>query len=207
MDSSLASRAAISKAAWRSLLATGQRRGPNFDSAPIGALAALTLCFVLLAGCSSVPKVVTPSPEPRASTHPPLLRYALSLQGVPYRWGGTSPVKGFDCSGFVQHVFRRYGVGLPRRARDMAAFVPKIPRSARIPGDLLFFNTTREPFSHVGIYLGRDAFVHASSSRTGYVMVSDLRKPYWRQRLRAVGRPRSSRSSRSALDDPESRQQ
>jgi cell wall-associated NlpC family hydrolase len=122
-----------------------------------------------------------------------LIPYALALQGTPYRWGGNTPAEGFDCSGFVRYVYGRYGVPLPRRAVEQAAWVPKVPLQARRAGDLLFFDTGTHPVSHVGIYIGRDEFVHASSSRTGQVMVTDLRKPYWWAHLVAVGRPLTPR--------------
>jgi cell wall-associated NlpC family hydrolase len=120
---------------------------------------------------------------------PPVVPYALSLQGTPYRWGGNTPAEGFDCSGFVRYVFGRYGVRLPRRAVEQAAWVPKVSFGARRPGDLVFFDTGTHPVSHVGIYIGRDEFVHASSAKAGQVIVSDLNKRYWREHLVAVGRP------------------
>lgn len=163
---------------------------------------ALVACMLLLGGCSSAPKTVAPArPPPRISTQPPLLRYALSLQGVPYVWGGSSPVHGFDCSGYVQHVFRRYGVDLPRRSHDIALSIPKVPKSARRPGDLIFFQTTAEPYSHVGIYLGNDSFVHASRGHGKGVQISHLHSPFWHRHWQAVGRPRSHRPSRSGYND------
>jgi len=165
-------------------------------STRFGRAGVTVITLITLAGCSSVPKV-TPRPVARAhaSAPSPVIGYALSLQGSPYRWGGTSPVRGFDCSGFVRHVFGRYGIGLPRTAQDMAQFVPKIPMRGRRPGDLLFFYTGGRPVSHVGIYLGREDFIHASSGRAR-VMISNLRQPYWWQRLVAIGRaPMASRAN------------
>lgn len=168
------------------------------------AFSLLALGLALLAGCSSAPKVVTPPRHSaRVSTPPPLLRDALRLQGVPYVWGGTSPVRGFDCSGYVQYVFRRHGVELPRTARQMAASMPKVPKASRLPGDLVFFQTTRQPYSHVGIYLGNDSFVHASKGRGKGVQVSNLRARFWRRHWQAVGRPRSPRSMRPVYAESE----
>lgn len=110
--------------------------------------------------------------------------YAVGLVGSPYRLGGTSPETGLDCSGFVGHVFRQIaGLTLPRDARAMSEATQPLETSELRPGDLVFFNTLNRAFSHVGIYLGEQRFVHASSSRTGRVMVSSLDDSYWRQRF------------------------
>jgi cell wall-associated NlpC family hydrolase len=130
------------------------------------------------------------------------LDYALSLTGTRYRYGGTSPREGFDCSGFVRHVFGHFGVELPRSAREMAAALPKVDTEDRQPGDLVFFNTNGKPFSHVGIYLGNGKFVHATSSRTNLVMVSELNEPYWTKRLNGVRRPPAEVLAVSLLSDP-----
>jgi cell wall-associated NlpC family hydrolase len=120
-----------------------------------------------------------------ADTHPadiPL--YAASLVGSPYRLGGTSPETGLDCSGFVGHVFRQAaGILLPRDSHAISQTTRPLARSELQPGDLVFFNTLNRAFSHVGIYLGNDRFVHATSSRTGSVKVSNLGEPYWRERF------------------------
>lgn len=110
--------------------------------------------------------------------------YAVSLVGSPYRLGGASPETGLDCSGLVGHVFRQVaGIALPRDSRALSeAGAPLAPDELQ-PGDLVFFNTANRAFSHVGIYLGDDRFVHASSSRTGVVMVSNLSERYWRTRF------------------------
>src|SRR5512139_887231 len=110
--------------------------------------------------------------------------YAISLIGSPYRLGGTSPETGVDCSGFVGHVFRQAaGVVLPRDSRAISEAAQPLAQDELRPGDLVFFNTLHRAFSHVGIYLGDDRFVHASSSRTGSVMVSNLNDRYWRKRF------------------------
>src|SRR5690606_7991364 len=91
--------------------------------------------------------------------------YAVSLVGSPYRLGGTSPETGLDCSGFVGHVFRQAaGVELPRDSRAISRAAQPVARTELQPGDLVFFNTLNRAFSHVGIYLGDDRFVHAASS-------------------------------------------
>ncbi len=106
-----------------------------------------------------------------------LTRSALRFLGVPYVFGGTTSA-GFDCSGYVQHVFAMIGIHLPRTA-DAQYYAGARVRHLR-PGDLVFFQTYEPGPSHVGIYLGHGRFVDASSSRG--VMVSSLSDPYWANR-------------------------
>jgi NlpC/P60 family protein len=98
--------------------------------------------------------------------------------GIPYRYGGTSPVTGFDCSGFVQYVFARNNVGLPRTSRQQARVGTPMPRDWRklAPGDLVLFAERGEPISHVAIYAGHHRIIHASSSG-GSVRYDDLTTP------------------------------
>lgn len=141
----------------------------------------LSLVIVLFSGCANVPEL-----KPTAQ---PVLEYALSLQGIPYHYGKDSPAQGFDCSGFVKHVYEQHGVFLPRTVREMARSLPQIPKNDLHSGDLVFFNTNGRPFSHVGIYVDNDNFVHAPSRRTGKVLVSSLKNPYWRRRFIGARRP------------------
>jgi cell wall-associated NlpC family hydrolase len=121
--------------------------------------------------------------ESVAATAKPLLK-ALSLIGTPYKFGGNNPQKGLDCSGFVTHVYKESAnISLPRSASEMSRQGEKVARSDLKPGDLVFFNTRRKPNSHVGIYVGKDEFVHASSSRTKEVMVSRMGEKYWEKRF------------------------
>lgn len=111
-----------------------------------------------------------------------LVDRSLNFLGVPYRFGGTSPLTGFDCSGFVGKVFAdALGFGMPRTAAEMAQMGEQVNRAELKPGDLVFFNTMRRAFSHVGIYLGNNQFVHAPSSG-GVVRVEDMRINYWAAR-------------------------
>ncbi len=108
---------------------------------------------------------------------------ALSHLGIRYRWGGESRETGLDCSGLVRNVFRNaIGLDLPRTAAEMAAVGDRIKRSELQPGDLVFFNTMRRTFSHVGIYLGEGKFVHAPSSG-GKVRVESMHVSYWSKRF------------------------
>jgi len=114
-----------------------------------------------------------------------LLRTAHGLQGVPYYFGGSSP-RGFDCSGFVQYVFRAAGIVLPRAADSQYYSSSRISLSQLRAGDLVFFTTYDYGASHVGIYIGNSQFIHASSSRG--VMVSSLHDSYWGPRYYGAGR-------------------
>ena len=108
-----------------------------------------------------------------------LLRRAFALLGTPYRWGGTSPERGFDCSGLVGYVYRTaLGIDLPRISRDQARAGERVvDRAAMAAGDLVFFGR-RGRVDHVGIYIGEGKFVHAPS-RGKDVMVSSLDERYW----------------------------
>lgn len=113
---------------------------------------------------------------------------AMDLLGIRYRRGGSSPEAGFDCSGFVSHVFREgIGLVLPRSSREMSKSGEAISRDELRPGDLVFFNTMRNAFSHVGIYLGDNQFVHAPRSG-GRVRIEDLRAAYWVKRFNGARR-------------------
>ena len=109
---------------------------------------------------------------------------ALHFLGVPYKWGGSSQDEGFDCSGFTRHVFEiSLGRTLPRRSDEQAhqAGLVEVDRSELKPGDLVFFNTLRRAFSHVGIYIGDGRFIHSPRKGT-QVRVEDMRLDYWKRR-------------------------
>ncbi|PLC07389.1 hydrolase Nlp/P60 [Variovorax sp. RO1] len=108
---------------------------------------------------------------------------AIGFLGVPYRRGGNTAESGFDCSGFVRAMYNQtVGHVLPRRAEEQAAATEKIDRSQLKPGDLVFFNTMRRTFSHVGIYVGEGKFIH--SPRSGaQVRVEDMNGSYWQRRF------------------------
>ncbi|PKO94287.1 MAG: glycoside hydrolase [Betaproteobacteria bacterium HGW-Betaproteobacteria-10] len=112
----------------------------------------------------------------------------LKLVGVRYRFGGNDEDSGLDCSGFVRLVFKdSIGTSLPRTAREMSEVGQKIDTSQLQPGDLVFFNTMRRTFSHVGIYLGDNHFLHAP--RTGAeVRVENMDSSYWMKRYNGARR-------------------
>ena len=113
---------------------------------------------------------------------------ALANVGKPYRWGGSDPAEGFDCSGLVAHVYDdALGMKLPRTSRAMSQRGDRVARSELAAGDLVFFNTSRRAFSHVGIYIGRGRFVHAPSSGS-VVRVERLTNRYWASRFNGARR-------------------
>ena len=113
---------------------------------------------------------------------------AIDLLGIPYRRGGTNPEAGFDCSGFVSHVFQEgIGLVLPRSSKELSKTGDSVERTELQPGDLVFFNTMRRAFSHVGIYLGNGQFIHAPRVG-GRVRVEDMSESYWRKRYNGARR-------------------
>jgi len=116
-----------------------------------------------------------------------LVRNAVSWLGVPYRHGGRSADKGFDCSGFVLSVYQKtFNLALPPSALLMSKVGQQIAREELRIGDLIFFNTLRRPFSHVGIYLGENRFIHACSS-ANQVKIDTLDQ-YYTKRLNGFRR-------------------
>ena len=119
-----------------------------------------------------------------------LVLTAMNFLGVPYRRGGSSADEGFDCSGFTRHIFENsIGLVLPRRADDQAhaAGVTPIRRDELKPGDLVFFNTLKRTFSHVGIYIGDGKFIHSPRSGAS-VRIEDMRVAYWQHRFTGARR-------------------
>lgn len=155
----------------------------------------------LLAGCGSLARLPEPPVAPpraaasEAVRHLPatpktaqprdddILFHALSAAGVDYRQGGKSQQAGFDCSGLVAFVYREaYGLTLPHNTQAQSALGESVTSSELQPGDLVFFNTQRKPFSHVGIYIGEGRFIHAP--REGSVVRNEnLRARYWSSRF------------------------
>ena len=126
---------------------------------------------------------------------------AMNFVGVRYRHGGTSADTGFDCSGFTRHVFEMsVGLVLPRRA-DEQALAPGlvvVKREDLKPGDLVFFNTLKRTFSHVGIYIGDNRFIH--SPRTGQqVRTEDMSFAYWAKRFTGARRVDTAATSDKAV--------
>ncbi len=126
------------------------------------------------------PLTLPPPALPKASE---VAVHAMGFMGVPYRWGGQEAETGLDCSGFVRAVYQQIlGVNLPRTSDRQAAVTQTIDIKDLAPGDLVFFNTMRQAFSHVGIYVGEGRFVHAP--RTGErVRLERMAASYWNDRF------------------------
>ncbi|MBU9572750.1 C40 family peptidase [Burkholderia multivorans] len=176
----------------------------------------------LLAACSSVPPqtasrssgmtIKTPRAFPPPANFPKFVDHsvgqeeisiqAMSLVGVPYRWGGNTPASGFDCSGLVRYVMDRAAdVNLPRTTADMSSRGVSIEPDQIAPGDLIFFNTTGRPHSHVGIYVGKLRFVNAPSTG-GTVRLDYLTNPYWAKRFDGIRRVAPPRAKPTPFDAP-----
>jgi hypothetical protein len=131
---------------------------------------------------------------------------AMGFLGVPYRRGGTSADTGFDCSGFVRAMYEQsVGLLLPRRAEQQAAATQNIARDELQPGDLVFFNTMRRAFSHVGIYVGEGKFIHAPKPGAR-VRVESLSMSYWNRRFDGARRVATTSSGSSDSDADQSPQ-
>ena len=123
---------------------------------------------------------------------------AMGLIGVPYQRGGSTVNSGFDCSGFVRSVYQQsIGLLLPRKAEEQASATHHIAKSELKPGDLVFFNTMRRTFSHVGIYVGGGKFVH-SPRPGGEVRVDNMSQSYWLQRFDGARRVLTDASTQAA---------
>jgi cell wall-associated NlpC family hydrolase len=157
----------------------------------IRALAA-ALLTLLLASCSGVP----PAPEGSSTASPArpaasakgneVTLFALALIDTGYRFGGKNPEAGLDCSGMVAYIYgKAVGVKVSGSAADIARKGRPIERGRLRPGDLVFFNTRNAPFSHVGIYIGDDRFVHAPSGN-GRVRIEAMGSSYFAQRFEAA---------------------
>lgn len=121
---------------------------------------------------------------------------AIGLVDVPYRYGGNTPKGGFDCSGLIVYVYNKtVGIKLPRTIQQMSTQGFSIENGPPAPGDLVFFNTTGEKYSHAGIYVGQGRFVHAPSAG-GTVRLDYITSPYWAAKFTEARRITSSVASK-----------
>ncbi|MBV8629239.1 MAG: C40 family peptidase, partial [Paraburkholderia sp.] len=181
------------------------------------------LIVLLLAACSGAPQKISREPASAGSatagawrTTPPgfpnfvdhsigreeISIQAMSLVGIPYRWGGNTPDSGFDCSGLVRYVVARAAsVNLPRTTADMSGRGESVEPDEIAAGDLIFFNTTGRPHSHVGIYVGKLRFVNAPSTG-GTVRLDYLTNPYWAKRFDGIRRVAPPAASPAPFNTP-----
>jgi cell wall-associated NlpC family hydrolase len=145
----------------------------------------LLFLLVLLTACGSSP---ARQDSARTGHMNDLVMYAISLAETPYQYGGSSERSGFDCSGYVGHVYREVlDIRLPRTTKALSAVGAPLSQRELRPGDLVFFNTQRRPFSHVGIYVGERKFVH--SPKTGdRIRVENMELNYWKSRYNGARR-------------------
>jgi cell wall-associated NlpC family hydrolase len=163
-------------------------------------LALLAVAAALLTGCASGPEV-QPATLERAAVSPEsdrghdveltiggaVAELAIGMVGARYRYGGTDPIEGFDCSGLAFYAYTQAGYRIPRTSQEQFRAARKIALHEAGAGDLVFFQD-QEKLSHVGIYLGGGRFIHAGSERTG-VTVTSLGDPYWAPRYYGASRP------------------
>jgi len=153
---------------------------------------------VILGGCASGPERIIALEEPTEQVSAPTILpgdrasdvalQALAYLGTPYQAGGLSPQTGFDCSGLVAYAYRQgAGMALPRNTYALSQIGKPIAAEALKPGDLVFYNTQRREYSHVGIYLGEGRFIHAPSNG-GSVRVESLGANYWARRYNGARR-------------------
>ncbi len=126
---------------------------------------------LVAAGCAHEPSEAAVSPGGQAA------ETALSLVGTPYRYGGED-LKGVDCSGLVYYSFKQAGMEVPRSTTDQKRAAKPVPTRKMRKGDLVFFKQYGRRYSHVGIYIGDDKFVHAPSTGKR-VRTDSLSSPYW----------------------------
>lgn len=142
----------------------------------------------------------SPAPAHRVSSHKPaiskkriskqkqhVISTAKNMLGIQYRYGGSSPKSGFDCSGLVYYSHKNAGITLPRTTSEQLRHSKRIYKSALRPGDLVFFAIDHVTVSHVGIYLGNNQFIHAPSTGKR-VSITSIESHYWRSRFVAGGR-------------------
>lgn len=154
------------------------------------------------AGTAPVRSEPASTSDPASSNRPmdrmsELVVAAMGALGVPYRRGGNTYDSGFDCSGFVRAVVEQtLGLMLPRNAAQQAAATHQIERTELQPGDLVFFNTLRRTYSHVGIYVGDHKFIHSPKPGAA-VRIEDMRVNYWDRRFDGARRVMGQSSARA----------
>ena len=131
-----------------------------------------------------------------------LVSTAIGFLGIPYLLGGNSAESGFDCSGFVRAIYKdAIGLILPRTAAEQAVATQNIDKTQLKPGDLVFFNTLKRSFSHVGIYMGDNKFIHSPRSGSS-VRIEDMRIPYWNVRFDGARRVDTAKSPQTIVNLP-----
>jgi len=151
-------------------------------------LASVALVVLALFGMASCGKKIISGTEPeKPLTSSGIVATAKSQIGTKYKYGGTSPAIGFDCSGFVSWVYSRHGVSLPRITKEQAKIGKSVPKGKMLPGDIVVFTISRSQGMHTGIYAGKGKFIH--SPGTGKLVCEEsIDAPYWSSRFIAARR-------------------
>lgn len=145
----------------------------------------ILLLLAALGACSSSPVRQEQADTDRGTE---LMMYAISLAETPYRYGGNSSGNGFDCSGYVGHVYAHVlDIRLPRTSRQISRIGAPLGRGELRPGDLVFYNTQGQPYSHVGLYLGEGKFIHSPKSGDR-IRVERMELNYWESRYNGARR-------------------
>jgi cell wall-associated NlpC family hydrolase len=148
------------------------------------------IVMLAISACSSTPARHGAHAQVTDAQMNEAVMYALSLADTPYHFGGNSPNSGFDCSGFVDHVYKeKLGIMLPRTSREISHIGSKVGQDQLQTGDLVFFNTLHQSFSHVGIYVGDGKFVHAPKSGSS-IRTELMKDSYWLNRYNGARRIR-----------------
>jgi len=145
----------------------------------------ISTAFLLLSACSSTPQKNYANKSASSPDRSKVVKTALNQVGRPYRYGGNSPSRGFDCSGLVYFSHKSAGINVPRSTKLQLRQLRRVRYSEIKPGDLLFYKINNRP-SHVGIYIGNGKFVHAPSSGKR-VAIDHMDSQYWRKRLYSTG--------------------
>lgn len=154
-----------------------------------GVILSCLLALGGISGCSSRPYAASQTTTKAvvvASEKQHVVKTALEQLNKPYRYGGHTS-QGFDCSGLVYYAYRKNGIRVPRTTREQQRTARPVALTDLTPGDLLFFHGWGKKPSHVGLYIGKGRFVHASTSERA-VTLSDLSTPYWTEHLVGAGR-------------------
>lgn len=150
----------------------------------------LVVVLAVAAGCSSAPERSERGASeaiPQSGTGYALVQEAMRYIGTPYKYGGDTPAKGFDCSGLVFYTHRLHGLSVPRTAAEQSAAARPVDPDELKPGDLVFFRINSRKVDHVGIYAGKGRFIHAPN-KGRVVSFAYLDDPYYRKRLKGAGR-------------------
>lgn len=168
---------------------------------------AATILLPVVTSCATYPGgsvIQSGRPVPSSRTASAVIPTAEHYIGVRYKWGGSSPSTGFDCSGFTQYVFAKHGIRLPRTSRTQAQAGDRIyDYRALKPGDLIMFAEDGRPISHVAIYAGRDRILHSSSSGAGvrYDDLGSRRGTWFRNHMVVARRVATAGQSRYIVRD------